>query len=89
MPEVRDYEPHMALDGDADGLLFYRSIIRESGSFLRERGILVFEIGYNQGLGVKTLMERAGFCEIEIKKDLAGLDRVVRGKWSKKQREEM
>lgn len=89
MPEVRDYEPHMALDGDADGLLFYRSIIRESGSFLRERGILVFEIGYNQGLDVKILMERAGFCEIEIKKDLAGLDRVVRGKWSKKQMEEM
>lgn len=81
MPEVRDFEPRLALDGADDGLLFYRNIIRDSWHFLRDKGILAFEIGCDQGEDVLTIMERAGFCRVEIKKDLAGLDRIVRGEW--------
>ena len=84
MPEVRDHEPRIALDGEMDGLSFYKTIIRESGSFLRERGMLVFEIGCDQAEDVSALMEQAGFQRIEIKRDLAGLNRVVRGEWSSK-----
>ncbi len=77
MPEVRDYEPRTALDGEEDGLAFYRRIIKESRDFLRENGVLALEIGSDQGQAVSSLMERAGFFGIEIKKDLAGLDRIV------------
>lgn len=79
MPEVRDFEPKLALDGAEDGLLFYRSIIMESRRFLGKEGILSFEIGYNQGESVSALMEHAGFQHVVIKKDLAGQDRVVFG----------
>ena len=79
MPEVRDFEPRLALDGDADGLVFYRSIIKESGHYLKSGGFLMFEIGFDQGAGVSGLMRDAGFEKIEIVKDLAGLDRVVAG----------
>lgn len=81
MPEVRDHEPHLALDGADDGLLFYRNIILESRRFLRDKGILALEIGYDQGKAVSAYMMGAGFHQVEIKKDLAGLDRVVRGEW--------
>ncbi len=80
MPEVRDYEPKLALDGSADGLSFYRSIIKESRTFLKQGGELFFEIGYDQGEAVKEEMETAGFELVQIKKDLAGLDRIVQGK---------
>lgn len=79
MPEVRDYEPHLALDGREDGLSFYRSIITESGCFLNPEGMLYFEIGCNQGEAVSRLMREAGFSDVIIKKDLAGLDRIVQG----------
>ena len=79
MPEVRDHEPHMALDGDADGLLFYRRIIRESSQYLRSGGWLCFEIGFDQGKAVSTLMKEAGYARVTIKKDLAGLDRIAMG----------
>ena len=80
MPEVRDYEPREALDGSEDGLLFYCRILAESGSFLKKGGCLLFEIGCEQGEAVRGLMEAAGFTEIKIIKDYAGLDRVVFGK---------
>lgn len=78
-PEVRLYEPVLALDGKEDGLYFYRRIIKEAGAYLEKDGILAFEIGYNQGKAVKELMEMAGFYGVEVKKDLAGLDRIVIG----------
>lgn len=81
MPEVRDHEPHLALDGAEDGLFFYRSIIKESRMFLRKGGTLHFEIGYDQGEAVSRLMREAGFTLVEIKKDLAGLDRIVEGRY--------
>ena len=79
MPEVREHEPRQALDGSADGLLFYRRIIEDSVRYLKRGGMLFFEIGYDQGEAVKTLMEQAGYLEVCVKKDYAGLDRVVSG----------
>ena len=77
MREVRDHEPHLALDGSKDGLLFYRKLAEESGRYLVPGGSLLFEIGYDQGEAVSQLLDQAGFKDIHVKKDLAGLDRVV------------
>lgn len=79
MPEVREHEPMMALDGEADGLAFYRRIVEDSKRFLRREGRLYFEIGHDQGPEVSRLMEDGGFKEVKVIKDLAGLDRVVCG----------
>lgn len=79
MPEVRDYEPRMALDGLADGLHFYRKIVEEAGKYLMRGGLLAFEIGYEQGEAVSNLLTDHGYHEIEVIKDYAGLDRVVLG----------
>ena len=79
MPEVRDHEPRLALDGSADGLLFYRRITEDCKTHLAGGGMLFFEIGYDQGEAVSRLMEQAGFLEVQVIKDYAGLDRVVFG----------
>ena len=83
MPEVRDFEPFDALDGHEDGLFFYRKIIAESEQYLNSEGSLYLEIGYDQGEAVSDLMKQAGYTEVEIVKDLAHLDRVVKGKGKK------
>lgn len=77
MPEVRDYEPRIALDGGEDGLLFYRRLAKEVRPYLKKDGWLFMEIGYDQGKSVPALFKEAGFLEVEAKKDLAGLWRVV------------
>ena len=77
--EVKFHDPFLALDGKEDGLYFYRKIIEESPKYLKENGRLYFEIGHDQGADVKMMMEKAGFVSVEVKKDLAGLDRVVFG----------
>ena len=79
MPEVREHEPRLALDGSADGLCFYRRILADCRAHLKPGGMLFFEIGYDQGEAVKRLMEESGFLEVEVKKDYGGLDRVVLG----------
>lgn len=79
MPEVKEHEPLLALDGGEDGLDFYRRIIERAGEFLMGGGMLFFEIGYDQGERVRRLMEEAGYIGIEVIKDFAGLDRVVFG----------
>lgn len=79
MPEVREHEPRQALDGSADGLHFYRRILADCRAYLKPGGMLLFEIGYDQGEAVKRLMEENGFLEVEVKKDYGGLDRVVLG----------
>lgn len=76
--EVRDYEPRLALDGGEDGLVFYRRICDIAPSMLAKGGLLVFEIGYNQGQAVSDLMTQ-NFNDIQIIKDLCGNDRVVTG----------
>ena len=79
MDDVKKYEPHTALDGGDDGLVFYKRIIEESKTTLNNEGLLAFEIGYDQGEEVSNLMKEAGFYNIKLVKDLAGLDRVVLG----------
>ena len=79
MEDVKDYEPHTALSGGQDGLVFYRRIVEESSKVLGEDGILAFEIGHDQGEEVKDLMINNGYNDIKVIKDLAGLDRVVIG----------
>ncbi len=81
MPEVREHEPLTALDGGADGLSFYRRIARDAGGYLNGGGMLFFEIGCGQAAAVCGIMEQAGFRELEVVKDFAGLDRVVYGSW--------
>ena len=80
-PEVRDHEPRMALDGDEDGLKFYRILAGEAGGFLNPGGAIYLEIGWDQGAKVEELLRQAGFQEIRTVKDLAGKDRVVRAGW--------
>ncbi len=83
MPEVRDHEPRIALDGGGDGLIFYRKITREAVRYLKSGGYLLFEIGHNQREAVCKLFEEYGYEEITAVSDLAGLDRVciARRKW--------
>ena len=78
-PEVKDCEPRLALDGKADGLYFYRRIIDELEEHLNDNGICAFEIGYDQGEAVGQLLVDAGFSEVGVIKDYAGLDRIVTG----------
>lgn len=80
MPEVRDFEPENALDGGADGLDFYRKITGQVKDYLNPGGYVYMEIGYDQGEAVSVLMRNAGFTEVEVIKDLARNDRVVKGK---------
>lgn len=75
--EVREHEPMSALDGGADGLDFYRRIVDEAREYLTRGGMLFFEIGYNQAEAVSELLRLKGYTDIVVKKDLAGLDRVV------------
>lgn len=77
--EVRLHDPYIALDGKEDGLYFYRRIISEAGIYLKPQGKLMFEIGCDQAEAVEELMKNAGYEQITVKKDLAGLDRVVYG----------
>lgn len=77
MPEVKDYEPMNALDGRSDGLYFYREIVALAPEYLKKEGKIYFEIGHDQGLEVSGLLEQAGFRDIHVVKDYAGLDRVV------------
>ena len=79
MEEVREHEPMQALDGMEDGLFFYRRIVEESRNYLTKEGMLFFEIGHDQGQAVSKMMEKAGFKDVTVVKDFAGLDRVVYG----------
>ena len=79
MPEVREHEPLMALDGGEDGLLFYRQIIAQAGKYLTRGGSLYLEIGYDQAVAVSELMEAHGYTDVTVIKDYAGMNRVVHG----------
>jgi protein-(glutamine-N5) methyltransferase, release factor-specific len=80
MEDVRDYEPYEALYGGEDGLEFYRKITLQSVELLNKGGMLIFEIGYDQNESVSDILKQNGFCEITCIKDLAGKDRVLKGK---------
>ena len=84
-PEVKDHEPRLALYGGEDGLSYYRVLVTEGAKHLRPArdgengGILIVEIGFDQGVSVPALFREAGFSGVRVKKDYAGLDRVVFG----------
>lgn len=79
MEEVRGHDPRLALDGGADGLDFYRRILAESRGYLASGGVLVLEIGSDQGPWVQARMKEAGYQKVQIIRDLSGLDRVILG----------
>ena len=72
---VKKFEPHIALDGGADGLKFYRILANEAHLRLNKHGLLVLEIGYNQGEAVKNLLEER--YNVEVMKDYGNNDRIV------------
>lgn len=75
--EVKLHDPLLALDGDEDGLKFYRAITRNAVNYLNNGGYLCYEIGYNQAQDVSDILVSCGYNDIRVVKDLAGLDRVV------------
>jgi len=79
--EVKDHEPRLALDGEADGLAFYRRIAVGAPKYLVTGGKIYLEIGYDQGDAVSALLYNAGFDDVKVIRDLAGLDRVVAAVW--------
>ena len=81
-PEVHT-EPSAALDGGADGLLFYRAILANWSRTLKKDGFILFEIGYDQGEALLALAAEHGF-DATVKRDLGGCDRVVHLKFSRK-----
>ena len=76
-PEVREHDPHLALDGGPDGLQPYRDLAPEIARILRPEGVFAVEIGWDQGAQVKALFEAAGFTGVKVVKDLGDRDRVV------------
>jgi len=76
--EVKDYDPGLALSGGEDGLMAYRDILVKAANHLSPNGILLFEIGYDQGLSVSALLDEAGFTDISVHKDLSGHDRMIK-----------
>ena len=80
-PEVRDYIPRLALDGDKDGLKFYKNITKKAIKYLNKNARIFYEIGYNQSEAVTDILLENGFEEIKIIKDYSGLDRIVTAKF--------
>ena len=77
--QVKDYEPYNALEGGEDGLDFYRQITKESINYLKQGGILAYEVGHDQAEDVSEIMKSYGYTKIYKKKDIQGIDRVVIG----------
>ena len=78
-PEIRDYEPEIAVYAGEDGLDFYRRIISEAPKYLAKDGCILLEMGYGQAEEIKKLIEQhKAFEHIDIKKDFAGIDRVIK-----------
>lgn len=84
MPEVKEYEPRMALTDGGDGYYFYKKISEESVNYLKNGGYLAFEVGYNQGETVSQLMEKNGFQIIGRVADYGGIERVIIGRKEEK-----
>ena len=78
--EVKDYEPGEALFAKEQGLFYYREIAQGAPSYLKKNGILVFEIGYDQGEAVRRILQKSGYSGVQVLKDLENRDRVVIGK---------
>jgi release factor glutamine methyltransferase len=81
-PDVRDHEPHLALDAGADALVFYRRLAAEAPRYLASGASLLVEVGYTQAAAVCALFEAAGLLDVRSVKDLAGTERVVIGRYA-------
>ena len=79
-PEVKNFDPRLALDGGPDGLAPYRIIAEEARRWLKPGGAVLLEIGYDQGEAVSTLLRDAGLGDVVIHRDLNAHDRVVGGR---------
>jgi release factor glutamine methyltransferase len=80
-PDVRDHDPHLALDGGTDGLNAYRAIVPQAASLLAPHGILIFEVGYDQSAPVGEIMRAAGLTlPPPPRADLGGIHRAVMGR---------
>ena len=75
--EVKDFEPTIALDGDKDGLKYYKEIANNAKTILNKNGKIYLEIGYDQNEDVKKIFEDLGYTHIETIKDFGGNDRVI------------
>lgn len=84
---VRDYEPHLALHGGDDGLLFYREIVRNYADALKPGGYLCFEFGMDQGDDVCAILEENGFTVLERARDFNYIERAVLAQYSGKDEE--
>lgn len=82
-PSVRDWEPHLALDGGEDGLIFYISVLEHWKSILKDGGYAIFEVGEGQADSVSRLMAHSGFHSIHTVPDTIGVERVVYGQLEK------
>ncbi len=80
MPEVRDHEPRLALDGGDDGLTAYRRLAAQAGKVLVPGGWLLVEVGIDQAADVETLFQAAGLTEIKHRDDYSGIPRVIMGR---------
>jgi release factor glutamine methyltransferase len=78
-PDVRDFEPRLALDGGADGLDVLRRVVAGAGDWLVPGGVLAVEVGAGEAASVAHLFERARFQEVEIRRDYGRIERVVSG----------
>lgn len=78
--DVRNFDPPVALDGGEDGLVAYTEIISDAREWLKPGGVILLEIGFDQGLSVSALCRRAGFSEVKLSKDLAGQPRMIEAK---------
>ena len=76
-PEVKDWEPAIALDGGTDGLDFYRELIPAARYFLKDNGLIILELGNGQSSRVAEIIESSGYTHIEIIKDYAGIERII------------
>ncbi len=76
--EVREWEPIMALNGGEDGLDFYRQILSKAAGYLKDNGCIVLELGFGQSEAVAEIAGNSGFKNISVKKDFAGIDRILK-----------
>ena len=81
MPDVRDHEPRLALDGGADGLDLVRAIVSAAPDHLEDGGVLALEIGAGEAPATVKLLEERGFAEVRADRDIARIERVVSGAW--------
>jgi release factor glutamine methyltransferase len=74
--EIREYEPIEALDGGEDGLNFYRRILKDAPEYIKEKGIIILEIGFEQADDVLLIANKAGFGKVDFIKDYSGIERI-------------